>query len=190
MKPVFDNFFYVKLPLLILPLALGMLTACQTSSGDHAMDLETNFAKAREMIVKGNHVKARRLLLDCADKGHGGCAQTLGSAYYAGRLVNLDIDKAVGWHRKAYETGTAHGFSGIYSAISLSVIMCDGRYSKGNYSEYMHWIGRAKLLLDQLVSAKHRMPSKTEIAFNAVTGKITELEARVTPENCPSSRYR
>jgi len=166
-------------------LLLIVLSACQGSSPrDHMRQLEADYEKARKLLVKENYPKAMQVLRGCAEKGHGGCAQTLGAAYYSGRWVSFDLEEAIRWHTVAYQSGLSNDFAGVYGAISLATIMCDTRHLQGGYSKHRYWIQRAKALLQNLEASRSRMPSKTEIAFTALFKNIAYMESTITTRNC------
>lgn len=134
--------------------------------------------------MDGKYERGIALLTSCANRGHGGCAQTLGAAYYAGRWIEFDMEKAIRWQSLAYQTGITYEFSGVYGAISLATIMCDQRNRKGGYEKYRSWIEKAKVLLNSLARNLSRMHSKNELVFEALVKKISQIEKSISAESC------
>lgn len=146
-----------------------------------------DFLKAKKLIVEQKYKKGITSLRNCASRGHGGCAQLLGAAYYAGRWVGFDIDAAIKWLFRAYQTSISFEFAGVYSAINLATIMCDPRNHQGGYKRHLDWIKRAKVLFELLATNRERMHSKTEKVFSALSKKIILLENSANAESCKVS---
>ena len=168
----------------ILVCSLMLVSACQQTSPQAQMaEREKDLINARKMILAGEFKRAEQILEICARAGHGGCAQTLGAAYQAGKWVPLDTEKARNWLTLAYNTGIQNGFSGVYGALGLSLMSCNA--GQGGYPAFQQWLDRAQGLLDLLGARKHLMASKTEQALQSLNRRVELMGENVTRENCP-----
>lgn len=175
----------MKNPAFAFMFALFILLGCQgPSPREEKRQMHNDYVKARKLIVEQKYKKGIATLRRCAEGGHGGCAQSLGAAYYAGRWVEFDMDEATKWLSQAYQTGVKYDFAGLYSAISLAAMMCDPRNQEGGYGKHRDWMQKAKGLFELLATNRNRMHSKTEKVFNAVIKKINLMDKSITAESC------
>lgn len=175
----------MKNPVFVFIFSLFILLGCQGSSPrERQRQTHVDFVKAKKLIVEQKYKKGIATLHSCADGGHGGCAQSLGAAYYAGRWVEFDIDEATKRLSQAYQTGIKYDFAGVYSAISLAAIMCDPRNREGGYKRHRDWLQKAKQMYKLLAANKNRMHSKTQKVFSAVIRKINLMDKSITAESC------
>jgi TPR repeat protein len=118
--------------LLLIPIA------CSSPNDD--------FRKATQLLHDKNYGDGVPLLINCAGRGHGGCAQALGSLYYRGEGVKQDYAKAALWEEHAYKTGTRYGFAGTYAANALGIQYREGKGVPKDFEKARLWFKRAYAL--------------------------------------------
>ncbi|WP_139304923.1 SEL1-like repeat protein [Microbulbifer marinus] len=142
-----------------------------------------------QLYVKGRkNLSTQQGIVDikkCAELGHGGCAQILGTLYLAGSGVEQDFNKAMKWQLAAWETGIDYGYAGALGALHAATYYCELSYFDVSPKKAEILIDSAFKILETLTSSYSKERMQVEHAnVEEILEEITHIRNKVRNGEC------
>lgn len=123
-----------KILLIIVPL-IGLLAAGTYLFPSNNAD--DNFQRGMDYYDQGNFTKAVKYLKKAAVQGHIKAQNNLGTMYYEGQGVELNLTEAANWYRKSAEQNN------VDAQVNLAAMYQKGEGIEQNITQATYWLRKA-----------------------------------------------
>ncbi|WP_371196294.1 hypothetical protein [Glaciecola sp. SC05] len=168
---------------------VACLTLMQACNNLNDQNIDYLYSKGRALLKSDKPKAGFPYLLNCAARGHGGCAEIIAYEYYGAEHIDEDLDEALKWFKVAASTKLYYGFAGISGALTIAEMYCDGTYFSESYTSVNQWVEEANSMHADLtqIFVQQNVPEHFYQILEGIRQRITELERSIAQRGCRTS---